>query len=184
MAGRKITQLLTLKTPAATDKLVIVYVSDTSESPQGTSKQIAVSNLGLSSIESSTLDVSIADGVATVDLPYTRSVFFFSVEEGSATLLSQINFLGGTISLTNTSAFVFTLTRTGGSALTGIALGGLYGTCQDAINGDPVIGVLGSGTLGIDETITFKKFDNTAISSDGVIQCGIYIDYYPNGFDA
>jgi hypothetical protein len=139
---------------------------------------------GLSSIESSTLDVSIADGVATVDLPYTRSVFFFSVEEGSATLLSQINFLGGTISLTNTSAFVFTLTRTGGSALTGIALGGLYGTCQDAINGDPVIGVLGSGTLGIDESITFKKFDNTAISSDGVINCGIYIDYYPNGFDA
>jgi hypothetical protein len=67
MAGRKITQLPTLTTPAATDKLVIVDVSDTSESPQGTSKQIAVSNLGLTSIESSTLDVSIADGVATVD---------------------------------------------------------------------------------------------------------------------
>jgi hypothetical protein len=70
MAGRKITQLPTLTTPAATDKLVIVDVSDTSESPQGTSKQIAVSNLGLSSIESTTLDVSIADGVATVDVPY------------------------------------------------------------------------------------------------------------------
>ena len=67
MAGRKITQLPTLTTPAATDKLVIVDVSDTSESPQGTSKQIAVSNLGLSSIESTTLDVSIDDGVATVD---------------------------------------------------------------------------------------------------------------------
>jgi hypothetical protein len=67
MAGRKITQLPTLTTPEATDKLVIVDVSDTSESPQGTSKQIAVSNLGLSSIESTTLDVSIADGVATVD---------------------------------------------------------------------------------------------------------------------
>jgi hypothetical protein len=45
MAGRKITQLPTLTTPAATDKLVIVDVSDTSESPQGTSKQIALSNL-------------------------------------------------------------------------------------------------------------------------------------------
>jgi hypothetical protein len=67
MAGRKITQLPTLTIAAATDKLVIVDVSDTSESPQGTSKQIAVSNLGLSSIESSTLDVSIADGVATVN---------------------------------------------------------------------------------------------------------------------
>jgi hypothetical protein len=45
MAGRKITQLPTLTTPEATDKLVIVDVSDTSESPQGTSKQIAVENL-------------------------------------------------------------------------------------------------------------------------------------------
>jgi hypothetical protein len=48
MAGRKITQLPTLTTPAATDKLVIVDVSDTSESPQGTSKQIAFENLGIS----------------------------------------------------------------------------------------------------------------------------------------
>jgi len=70
MAGRKITQLPTLTTPAANDVINIVDVSDTSESPQGTSKQIAVSNLGLSSIESTTLDVEIADGVATVDLPY------------------------------------------------------------------------------------------------------------------
>jgi hypothetical protein len=45
MAGRKITQLPTLTTPTATDKLVIVDVSDTSESPQGTSKQIAVGDL-------------------------------------------------------------------------------------------------------------------------------------------
>jgi hypothetical protein len=48
MAGRKITQLPTLTTPKATDKLVIVDVSDTTESPQGTSKQIAVENLGIS----------------------------------------------------------------------------------------------------------------------------------------
>jgi hypothetical protein len=46
MAGRKITQLPILTTPSATDKLVIVDVSDTSESPQGTSKQIALENLG------------------------------------------------------------------------------------------------------------------------------------------
>ena len=45
MAGRKITQLPTLTTPEPTDKLVIVDVSDTSESPQGTSKQIALGNL-------------------------------------------------------------------------------------------------------------------------------------------
>jgi len=45
MAGRKITQLPTLTTTEASDKLVIVDVSDTSESPQGTSKQIAVGDL-------------------------------------------------------------------------------------------------------------------------------------------
>ena len=72
MAGRKITQLPTLTTPAATDKLVIVDVSDTSESPQGTSKQIAFENLsgGITSIESDSLDVSIDGGVAKVELPY------------------------------------------------------------------------------------------------------------------
>jgi hypothetical protein len=54
MAGRKITQLPTLTTPEATDKLVIVDVSDTSESPQGTSKQIALEDIvgGIPDIES------------------------------------------------------------------------------------------------------------------------------------
>ena len=69
MAGRKLTQLPTLTTPAPNDKVYIVDVSDTSESPQGTSKEIEVQNLGsgLTSIESTTLDVSIDDGVATVN---------------------------------------------------------------------------------------------------------------------
>jgi hypothetical protein len=98
MAGRKITQLPTLTTPAATDKLVIVDVSDTSESPQGTSKQIAVSNLGLTSIESSTLDVSIADGVATVDLPYkVYSALITQSGTDAPTVTVLQNTLGGTI---------------------------------------------------------------------------------------
>jgi hypothetical protein len=60
MAGRKITQLPTLTTPSATDKLVIVDVSDTTESPQGTSKQIALENLGnITSITSTDETISI-----------------------------------------------------------------------------------------------------------------------------
>jgi hypothetical protein len=49
MAGRKLTQLPILTTPAPNDKVYIVDVSDTSESPQGTSKEIEVQNLGANS---------------------------------------------------------------------------------------------------------------------------------------
>lgn len=45
MAGVKITDLGTLTTAVAADLLYIVDVSDTSQSPQGTSKQIEVGNL-------------------------------------------------------------------------------------------------------------------------------------------
>jgi hypothetical protein len=53
MAGVKITDLELLTTPVASDDLLyIVDVSDTTESPQGTSKAIEVGNLAL--IESAT----------------------------------------------------------------------------------------------------------------------------------
>lgn len=45
MAGVKITELGTLSVPDGADKLYIVDVSDTSESPQGTSKQTTVSDV-------------------------------------------------------------------------------------------------------------------------------------------
>jgi hypothetical protein len=63
MAGIKVTDLPVLGAAAPDDVMYIV------ETLTGTSKQIAVGNFGISSIESTTLDVSIADGVATVDLP-------------------------------------------------------------------------------------------------------------------
>jgi hypothetical protein len=46
MAGVKITELDALATAASDDLLYIVDVSDTSESPQGTSKSIEVGNIG------------------------------------------------------------------------------------------------------------------------------------------
>jgi hypothetical protein len=45
MAGVKITDLGTLTTPVDADLLYIVDVSDTSQSPQGTSKQIEMGNM-------------------------------------------------------------------------------------------------------------------------------------------
>jgi hypothetical protein len=45
MAGVKITDLTALSTPVDADLLYIVDVSDTSESPQGTSKKIELSTL-------------------------------------------------------------------------------------------------------------------------------------------
>jgi hypothetical protein len=45
MAGVKITDLTTLATAASDDLLYIVDISDTTESPQGTSKSIEVGNL-------------------------------------------------------------------------------------------------------------------------------------------
>jgi len=65
MAGRKLTQLPTLTTPAPNDKVYIVDVSDTSESPQGTSKQIALSNLGISGVF--TPVISNVQDSATID---------------------------------------------------------------------------------------------------------------------
>lgn len=60
MAGVKITDLAALSTPVDADLLYIVDISDTSESPQGTSKKITIGNL------TSALDV--ADGTWTPTL--------------------------------------------------------------------------------------------------------------------
>lgn len=48
MAGVKITDLGTLTAPESADLLYIVDISDTSQSPQGTSKQIELGNLWIS----------------------------------------------------------------------------------------------------------------------------------------
>ena len=70
MAGVKITDLTPLATAASDDLLYIVDVSDTTQSPQGTSKQIEVGNLA--AIESGTW-------TPTITTDYEGSVLFSAI---------------------------------------------------------------------------------------------------------
>jgi hypothetical protein len=65
MAGVKITDLGTLTTPVDADLLYIVDVSDTSQSPQGTSKQIEMGNMFTSGTYTPTFSAEVNGIVVT-----------------------------------------------------------------------------------------------------------------------
>jgi hypothetical protein len=67
----------------------------------------------MGAIESSTLDVSIADGVATVDLPYLVDYFVVSFTQTESTLTRLTDQIPGTFVINNTGAWSFELVRTG-----------------------------------------------------------------------
>ena len=76
MAGIKITDLTALlSTPAVDDYLVIVDVSDTSQSPEGTTKKIELANAGISGTWTpTTSNETDAISSATIDLArYSRT---------------------------------------------------------------------------------------------------------------
>jgi hypothetical protein len=159
MAGRKLTVLPALgEFPAADDLMYVVDVSDTSESPQGTSKAVEFR------------------------LTQTRSLFSFVITENAATLAQEINKLGGVVSLTNTGSFAFTLERTGGATLTGQVAGGVIATSLDN-NGDPIIAAIQSGYLNFTDAISFLQSDGSVLDSGSEFNIAIYLDYYPEGFD-
>ncbi len=65
MAGVKITDLGTLTTAVDADLLYIVDVSDTSQSPQGTSKQIELGNILSSGTYTPTVSGEVNGIIAT-----------------------------------------------------------------------------------------------------------------------
>jgi hypothetical protein len=67
MAGVKITDLGTLTAPVADDLLYIVDVSDTSQSPEGTSKQIELGNILSSGSYTPTISGEVNGIVVTVN---------------------------------------------------------------------------------------------------------------------
>jgi len=71
MAGVKITDLGTLNAPVSADLLYIVDVSDTSQSPQGTSKQIELGNIVSSGTWTPTITTDY-EGSVLVSAIYTR----------------------------------------------------------------------------------------------------------------
>jgi hypothetical protein len=85
MAGVKITDLGTLTTAVDADLLYIVDVSDTSQSPQGTSKQIELGNI----VSSGTWTpvISNQSGTATIDIIGTSR---YSIINGICTDLCRL----------------------------------------------------------------------------------------------
>ena len=160
MAGRKLTVLPALgEFPAADDLMYVVDVSDTSESPQGTSKAVEFRRIN------------------------TRSIFRFNITENAATLVNQINKLGGVIALVNDGApFAFRLTRTGGATLTGQVVGGVMATGLDS-NAVPIFASILTGFLDFEDPIEFYQSDGSTILSSDTFSITIYLDYYPEGFD-
>jgi len=74
MAGVKITDLGTLTAPVSADLLYIVDVSDTSQSPQGTSKQIELGNV--LDFESGTWTPTLVDGAGGISGSSLSSAFY------------------------------------------------------------------------------------------------------------
>jgi hypothetical protein len=175
MASRKLTQLPTATEVTASDKIYIVDVSDTSESPQGTSKQAVISNLPSSGITTLTstdgsIDIDLTDPSAP-DLSIGVVVSYFTVtnlnENGNGIVTAISNRIGGTISFVNTAAFSYTLTRTGGAALTGTVKAYLSQLVNDS--GDSVVSCVGNG-IGFGETFDLLNFDGDALSSVSIIK--------------
>ena len=111
MAGVKITDLGILTVPDTADLLYIVDVSDTSESPQGTSKQIEVGNLGLGGLWTPTISgetdavisVSIINGtysktgnIVTCSMDGLVTIDFSSLTSGSFDITLPIAGTGAT----------------------------------------------------------------------------------------
>ena len=116
MAGVRITDLGALSVPDGADKLYIVDVSDTSESPQGTSKQTTVADVlalvpsgGVQSVTGELVDN--ADPInPIVKRPYLTWVGLLD-QAGSAdpTGIELENTLGVTITFTRDSAGSFSI---------------------------------------------------------------------------
>jgi hypothetical protein len=120
MASRKLTQLPTATEVTASDKIYIVDVSDTSESPQGTSKQAVISNLPSSGITTLTstdgsIDIDLTDPSAPdLSIGYTSYVAQISqVGTNNPTITVIKNTTGRTLSLTRVEQGVYSGTLSG-----------------------------------------------------------------------
>lgn len=121
MAGIKITDLATLTSPQSDDLLYIVDVSDTSQSPQGTSKQIELGDIvqsgtwtpTFSNLYDAISDVSLykatyqrVGNIVTCMMSLSITLDFSSVDNGgfdfTLPFATSDNNFGGSVSSRNT----------------------------------------------------------------------------------
>lgn len=116
-------------------------------------------------------------------LPFSRSLFAGTLNANSANIASQINNLGGTISITYLTDWNFKIERTGGDVLTGVALINFNNGTKDSTTENVVFLTYGSTYLSFEDGVTVKLADNTSPDSDGLVNYSFTIDYFPNGFN-
>ena len=158
MAGVKITDLGTLTTAVDADLLYIVDVSDTSQSPQGTSKQIEVGNMFTSGTYTPTVSGEVNGIVVT-----PNSATFIKV--GSiATVSIQLSIVLDTAQSTGS----FELSLPVASAFTNAKQ--LFGLMQYSV---------GPGTLAEIELLDIRAetTNNTCLVEIQVLTAAITMDY-------
>lgn len=154
MASRKLTALPTATEVTTSDKIYIVDVSDTSESPQGTSKQAVISELPVITTLTST------DGSIDIDLT-----------DPSAPDLSIADYAIPLAGTTEMQAAEITHTSTGKTATLGFVDGSVYLVST---------GAAGTGALATSASTAIIQYD-AAVSgysslvtcADGVINLGV-----------
>jgi hypothetical protein len=140
MAGKKVTELPVLATAASDD---VMYIVDTSTN---TSKQINLESLGF---------ITSYFNVANLN------------ENSNGTLVEISNRVGGTITLVNVNPFEYTLTRTGGSALTGTVTAYLSQLVEDSSGA--LVSCLGNGiTFG--DSFALVNYDGAALGSGSIVK--------------
>ena len=178
MAGVKITDLEVLTAPVAADILYIVDVSDTSQSPQGTSKQITAENLigQLPNIVSSVTGELVDNADPhnpIVKRPYLTWVGLVSQNgSGDPTFNEKENILGATITFARISAGKYSITSSVDIFVTGKVF--FLATSGATANNDCFLGVIGVSA----NTINFFNYSIGSGYQDDFTDTSIEIRLY------
>jgi hypothetical protein len=123
----------------------------------------------ITSIDGS-IDIDLSNSSAP-DLSIGAILSYFTAtnlsENSNGTITVISNRIGGTITLVNVNPFEYTLTRTGGSALTGTVTAYLSQLVNDA--GSSLVSVIGNGiTFG--DSFTLVNYDGAALDSASIVK--------------
>ena len=142
---------------------LVAILTTIAETPAGSGITAVTSDDGSISIDNT--------DPSAPDLSIGAVVSYFTVtnlnENGNGIVTAISNRIGGTISFVNAAAFSYTLTRTGGAALTGTVKAYLSSLTEDGSGA--VVGCIGSG-IDIGETFDLLNYDGAALGSGSIIK--------------